>query len=110
MAIRDMNRFDSESRLRDPSAKQKGGKAPWQRENYVLESLEGRLLLSADLIGVPDWIDQGAAPIVNAQVNVPPGNFATGAVESVAVNPNNTAQIFVGTVNGGIWRTNNANP
>jgi hypothetical protein len=83
---------------------------PPHRRSLVFEAMESRLLLSADLFGIPDWQDQGAAPIEDAQVNVPPGNFATGAVESIAINPNNTQQMFVGTVNGGVWRTNNADP
>ncbi len=81
-----------------------------RQPSMVFEPLEPRLLLSAGLIGIPDWIDNGAAPMTGAQVSVPPGDFATGAVESVAVNPANSAQIYVGTVNGGIWRTNNADP
>jgi hypothetical protein len=76
----------------------------------IFEALESRILLSVDLIGIPDWVDQGPGPMQSAQVNVPPGNFASGAVESIAVNPNNTAQIYVGTVNGGVWRTNSADP
>jgi hypothetical protein len=63
-----------------------------------------------DLIGIPDWVELGPGPMQSAQVNVPPGDFATGAVESIAINPNNTAQIYLGTVNGGVWRTNNADP
>ena len=76
----------------------------------IFEALESRILLSVDLIGVPDWVEQGPGPMQSAQVNVPPADFATGAVESIAVNPNNTAQIYVGTVNGGVWRTDNADP
>jgi hypothetical protein len=96
---------------RAQSKKLKSSRARFpKRLNFSLEPLEGRLLLSVGLVGIPDWVDQGPAPIVGAQVNVPPDNFATGAVESIAINPNNTAQIYVGTVNGGIWRTNNADP
>src|SRR5262249_27925213 len=71
---------------------------------------ESRLLLSADLVGVPTWTAEGPQPILNGGSVIPPNNPATGAVESVAVNPNNAQQIYVGSVNGGIWRTNNAHP
>jgi len=83
----------------------------------VFEPLENRILLSVDLVGIPDWVGEGPAPIINTGSDggltsgnaiVAPNNPATGAVESIAVNPNNSAQIYVGTVNGGVWRTNNA--
>jgi len=83
---------------------------PTPRRRAVFEALESRLLLSVDFVGIPDWVELGPGPMQSAQVNVPPGDFATGAVESIAVNPNNTAQIYVGTVNGGVWRTDNADP
>jgi len=83
---------------------------PALRRKPIFETLESRILLSVDLVGIPDWIELGPGPMQSAQVNVPPGDFATGAVESIAINPNNTAQIYLGTVNGGVWRTNNADP
>ncbi len=82
-----------------------------RRQSFLLEALESRLLLSADLVGVPTWIDQGPEPILNAGSTILPNNPATGAVQSVAVNPTpGSQQIYVGSVNGGIWRTNNADP
>ena len=83
------------------------------------ESLEDRILFSADFIGIPLWEPQGPAPIINTGSDggltsgnaiVAPNNPATGGVQAIAVNPNNAQQIYVGTVNGGIWRTNNADP
>jgi hypothetical protein len=41
---------------------------------------------------------------------VPPDSPTSGALEGIAVNPNNTSQIVAGTVNGGVWRTTNADP
>ncbi|MCY2927012.1 MAG: hypothetical protein NT031_16580, partial [Planctomycetota bacterium] len=95
------NRQQSPRRRTRPLAK---GSTP----SVLLERCEDRLLLSVVLTNIPDWTEQGPRPITGAQVNVPPNNLATGAVESVAVNPNNLHQIYVGTVNGGIWRTDNA--
>ena len=83
------------------------------------ETLEDRILFSVDFIGIPVWEAQGPAPIVNTGSDggltsgnaiVAPNNPATGAVQAIAVNPNNAQQVYVGTVNGGIWRTNNADP
>jgi hypothetical protein len=76
----------------------------------VLESLEQRLLLSASLVGVPDWFEQGPRPIVGAQLAVPPDNLAGGAVQAIAVNPTDATNIFIATVNGGVWQTTNADP
>ena len=37
------------------------------------------------------------------------GKPVAGAIEAVAVDPTNPNVLFVGTVNGGIWRTDNIN-
>ena len=76
----------------------------------TIEALESRIVYSITFTGVPAWLQQGSGPIQHAQVTVPPDNFATGAVESIAVNPFNSSEIYVGTVNGGIWKTSNADP
>ena len=61
--------------------------------------------LPVPLSGVPVWTEQGPRPIIND---------TTGAVESIAINPNpnpdKTSQIYVGSANGGVWRTNKADP
>ncbi len=67
-------------------------------------------MLSVTLLGVPNWLEQGPAPQTDAQLTVPPNNPAGGAVQSIAINPNDTSNIFIGTVNGGVWRTSNADP
>ncbi|MGZ4363246.1 MAG: hypothetical protein ACXVFF_13510, partial [Gaiellaceae bacterium] len=59
--------------------------------------------------GVPLWVEQGPRPIINTvNQTVPPNNPAAGAVQAIAINPANSNEIYVGTVNGGIWRTQNA--
>ncbi len=80
---------------------------PW------LEILEDRTLPSITTVGVPTWTAQGPAmesqqPFGNPTTG--PNDPVNGAVESIAVNPNNPAQIIAGTANGGVWRTTNANP
>ncbi|MEM8962486.1 MAG: RTX toxin [Acidobacteriota bacterium] len=55
------------------------------------------------------WVAQGPAPIVGAQVeNVFPNNEVSGAIHTVAAHPTDPDVLLVGTVNGGIWRTQNA--
>jgi hypothetical protein len=97
---------------------------------YVLDTL-GRTWFTFDggVANTANWhwfqmdvaphsrVERGPRPIVNTGSDggltsgnaiVAPNNPATGAVQSIAVNPNNASQIYAGTVNGGIWRTNNA--
>ncbi len=54
------------------------------------------------------WTPQGPGPISAAQVDVPPNDEAIGAINAVAAHPTDPGLIFVGSVNGGIWRTWNA--
>ena len=74
----------------------------------VLEPLEHRILLVTTLNGVPDWVSQGPAPIQQAGTQIPPFSPATGAIQSLAVHPGNPDIMYVGSVNGGVWRTTNA--
>lgn len=59
--------------------------------------------------GVPEWQELGPGPIKNGQVeNLAPDNQVAGAINAVLVNPNNSANMYIGAVNGGLWRTQNA--
>jgi FG-GAP-like repeat len=52
--------------------------------------------------GQAQWIEQGPAAIDSTQ-----SYNQAGAIESILVDPSNPDRIFVGSVNGGIWRTDN---
>lgn len=54
------------------------------------------------------WLPQGPAPNTLGQVEGITDREVTGAVKSVAAHPTNADVLFVGAVNGGIWRTGNA--
>src|SRR5215831_1887581 len=55
------------------------------------------------------WTAQGPGPIRNGQVeNVTPNNEVVGAIKAVAAHPTDSNILYVGGVNGGIWRTTNA--
>ncbi|MDB5329775.1 MAG: exo-alpha-sialidase [Phycisphaerales bacterium] len=89
-----------------------------RRRPALIEQLEGRTLLSVSLTGIPGWVPDGPNPIVaGTGDNVIGPSAATalevGAVNAIAVDPNNAKHLFIGTVNGGIWQTTDstvANP
>lgn len=55
------------------------------------------------------WLAQGPSPIVFGQVeNVTPDDPVSGAVHTVAPHPTKAGHVYVGGVNGGIWKTTNA--
>ena len=67
-----------------------------------VEVLEPRLVLAA-------WIPQGPAPVINSQVeNIEPDNQVAGAIHTVLAHPTNANELYIGAVNGGIWKTTNA--
>jgi hypothetical protein len=83
-----------------------------KRQDFSLEPLESRLLLSVGLVGVPDWVEQGPAVSINGQTaGLAAGgdparpNPVVGAIEAIASHPSNANIIYVGTVAGGVWRT-----
>ncbi|MGE4069771.1 MAG: WD40/YVTN/BNR-like repeat-containing protein [Lysobacterales bacterium] len=55
------------------------------------------------------WSNLGAAPAFNGQVEGIPNRPVVGAVSAVAPHPTDPAILYVAAVNGGIWRSNNAN-
>lgn len=56
-----------------------------------------------------NWKAQGPGPISPAQVeNIVPGDEAVGAIHAVAAHPTSANVLYAGAVNGGIWKTNNA--
>jgi len=54
------------------------------------------------------WIGEGPGPGINGQETVAPNNQINGAIQAIAVDPTNPDIMYVGSVNGGIWKTTNA--
>lgn len=54
------------------------------------------------------WTPLGPAPTQSAQVSVPPSNEVSGAIQAIAAHPTNADILYIGAVNGGIWKTTNA--
>ncbi len=87
--------------------KQRRRAPPTKRaRGFVFEPMETRMLLSAGLIGIPDWVDQGPADSINGQTAGLAGpNPVVGAIETIAARPGDANTIFIGSIGGGIWRT-----
>lgn len=75
------------------------------------------LLLSTASLSAQIWIPQGPATIdggpdlvfgIKIVETASEGNDATGAIHVVAPHPTNKNKLYVGSVNGGVWVTNNA--
>ena len=56
------------------------------------------------------WTAQGPAPIRNGQQvqNLTPNNEVSGGIHAVVAHPTDLNILYVGAVNGGVWRTTNA--
>src|ERR1700730_18152903 len=72
----------------------------------LLVSLSG----GAAALAAPPWVEQGPGPILNG-VNtegMPGPNPVAGAITAIVPSPSSADIVFVGTVNGGVWKTSNA--
>jgi len=74
-----------------------------RKNGLSIEFLEKRELLT---LGSPVWIEQGPSPTI-LQENIL-DHHVSGAVNAIAAHPSNADILFSGTVNGGVWKTNNA--
>ncbi|HET7542585.1 MAG TPA: hypothetical protein VFK05_22095, partial [Polyangiaceae bacterium] len=57
------------------------------------------------------WVAQGPGPMLNGQASTwPPTdkNPVSGAIQAVATHPSNANIAYVGSINGGVWKTSNA--
>ena len=103
-----MFRRHQNRRLRGKSSsllksKGRGGRL-FSKQRFSVERLEDRYMFS-----VTPWVLQGPAPAFNSpNVVVPPNNPVSGGIQVVAAHPTNANVLYVGAVNGGVWRTTDA--
>ena len=64
------------------------------------------LSVGAAALAAPAWVEQGPGPILNAQDEGLTNNPVAGAINAIV--PISADIVFVGTVNGGVWKTSNA--
>src|SRR3984893_9888055 len=66
------------------------------------------LTCGTSAFSAPRWVEEGPGPILNGQTQGLPDNPVAGAINAIAASRTNPDLVYVGTVNGGIWKTNNA--
>ncbi|MFL6674635.1 MAG: WD40/YVTN/BNR-like repeat-containing protein [Massilia sp.] len=54
-------------------------------------------------------MEQGPGPTLNGQSEGLPGNPVSGGVNAIAVDRSHPGTVYLGTVNGGVWKSNNVN-
>ena len=92
------------------STPRRSGRTRW----YALVGIAAAVGLVTPGAAVADpipatYVAQGPRPITGGQVeNQPPNNEVSGAVQAVVTHPTDPNIIWIGTPNGGVWRTNNA--
>lgn len=59
-------------------------------------------------VAFPQWQEQGPFAVHNGQTGGLSNNAVIGAINAIAPHPDNANVLYVGSVNGGIWRTDNA--
>ncbi len=73
--------------------------------NALIADFEGETFIVND----DGWAAAGPAPVTNGQVtNIVPNDEISGAVQGLATHPTNPDIAYVGTVQGGVWKTLNA--
>lgn len=79
--------------------------------NNTCSFLRGGVLTVSCLLGftsIAQWQFQGPGPSKNGQVEGITDSEITGAVHAVTPHPSDATILYVGAVNGGIWKTTNA--
>jgi hypothetical protein len=93
-----------------------------RREEIIMSNIAPRFVYALALavgigftcanpaISAPHWVEEGPGPILNGNSGtfVPGNNPVSGAINAFAATRNNPDLLYVGTVNGGIWKTTNA--
>ena len=92
--------FDPEARGR--AIRQMQVQEAFQAETAKQLHLNGSSSAFGPNIPTAAWIPIGPAPLPNAFV---PGQAWTGRVTAVVVDPTNSAKVYLGTAQGGVWRS-----
>lgn len=73
-----------------------------------VEQLEDRSVPAIIQQGIPNWLEAGPTPAINAQVSGIGDDPVTGSAEVLTPHPTDPNILFLAGTNGGVWRTTNA--
>lgn len=76
---------------------------------HVVACTLGAVLAGGAPAAMAQWAEQGPGPILNAQTEGLPGNPVSGGVNAIAVDRAHPGTVYLATVNGGVWKSINAN-
>jgi photosystem II stability/assembly factor-like uncharacterized protein len=65
-------------------------------------------ILAGESTAQVKWVAQAPGPNTRGQVESVEDGEVAGAINAIAPHPTNSDVVYVGAVNGGVWRTNNA--
>jgi uncharacterized repeat protein (TIGR01451 family) len=93
-----------------PDVSSEETRAPLERTLAAPETAPSVIDLWTPAGPLGQWLPQGPGPALNGQVeNIPGMNPVTGGVHAIIIaHPTNANILFLGGVNGGVWRTTNA--
>jgi photosystem II stability/assembly factor-like uncharacterized protein len=75
---------------------------------FTITALLLSILVSAPVVAQPlVWVSQGPGPLTGGQVEKIRDLEVVGAINAVAPHPTDPKILYVGAVNGGIWKTTN---
>jgi hypothetical protein len=69
----------------------------------------GVIVASGAAPAMAQWTEQGPGPTLDGQTEGLPGNPVSGAVNAIAVDYAHPGTVYLATVNGGVWKSTNAN-
>src|SRR4051794_27016529 len=77
----------------------------------ILEALEDRTLLAVTVnqLLFPPLTEVGPRFNDGGQVESISNSTVAGAVSTIAIDPGNAIHVYIGTVNGGVWKTDDIN-
>ncbi len=95
----------------DPGPRPEGVEVPPDASRPGMERFLRIAPLGAapELVSVPGaWSPQGPGPISGGQVEGMTNKFVCGAIHAVITHPTDPNIVYIGAVNGGVWKTTNA--
>jgi hypothetical protein len=76
---------------------------------HLVACVLGSIIAGAAPGAMAQWAEQGPGPTLEGQTEGLPGNPVAGGVIGIAVDLAHPGTIYLATVNGGIWKSTNAN-